>query len=155
MLRQGRVWALLTASFCPSGLVRASSKYSKYALVRAVRICSPTRSVCCQRCRPATAPSPLTAHRRRCTGCTRNPSPDPDTYPDPNPNPNPNPNPDPNPDQVHWVHASTMLLLVVQGLESQFGRLQLLGLYAAAGLCAALLSVLGQLAFRRAAEVLA
>jgi len=73
VLRQGRLWVLLTASFCPSGL-------------------------------------------------------------------------------VHWVHASAMLLLTVQGLEDQFGRLQLVGLYAAAGLCAASLSLLAQLAFRRTAE---
>lgn len=74
VLRQGRVWALVTASFCPSGL-------------------------------------------------------------------------------VHWVHASTMLLLVVQGLGEQYGRWQLVGLYAAAGLCASLFSLLGQLIFRRSAEV--
>ena len=58
-----------------------------------------------------------------------NPNPNPNRNPNPNskPNPNPNRNPNPDPNQV--------------------------GLYAAAGLCAALLSVLGQLAFRRAAEV--
>lgn len=53
---------------------------------------------------------------------------------------------------VHLLHASMMLLLVVQGLEGTYSRLQLLGLYAAAGASAALLSVLGQLVFRRAAE---
>ena len=47
---------------------------------------------------------------------------------------------------------TTMLLLVVQGLEGTYSRLQLVGLYAAAGASAALLSVLGQLVFRRAAE---
>ena len=73
VLRRGRLWTLLTASFCPSGL-------------------------------------------------------------------------------VHLLHAATMLLLVVQGLEGTYSRLQLVGLYAAAGASAALLSVLGQLVFRRAAE---
>ena len=53
---------------------------------------------------------------------------------------------------ISWDSSATLLLLVAQGLEARHGRWELLGLYAAAGLSAALLSILGQLLFRRKAE---
>ena len=78
VLRQGRVWSLVTASFCPSGLVRArppAAPCPKHKRGRGRGRGDRKHQAVCQHTTALNAAARLTkacpARRRRCTGCTR------------------------------------------------------------------------------------